>query len=58
MSLAVVHLAALCVIIGAGLTYLIFLAVTWQQMQRDRTAAYSRIDKIIDKAEVAPDDGS
>ena len=40
---------AMVVIVAIGVAYLLFLAATWTQLQRDRTSAFAKVDEILDR---------
>lgn len=42
-------IVAMVVIVAIGVAYLLFLAATWTQLQRDRTAAFAKVDEILDR---------
>ncbi len=45
----------IAMVIGVGVSYMLFLAFTWRQMQADRTRTYSRVDEIIDRMTAKPE---
>jgi hypothetical protein len=56
------HLIVMLVVVAMGAAYLIFLAATWNELQKHRAASFAKIDAILDrmppaKTEVAKDDG-
>ena len=58
------QLIAVIIMVAIGAAYLIFLSVTWQQLQLDRSRAMSKIDAMLDRMpkpvvqEPLPDVGS
>lgn len=46
---AMVPIVAMVVIVAIGVAYMIYLAATWAQFQRDRASAFARVDEILDR---------
>lgn len=44
-----VPVIACLVLVAMFVAYMIFLIYTWQQLQRDRSAAMARVDGILDR---------
>lgn len=44
-----VMIIAIGVMLAIFTAYMIFLAYTWQQLQRDRSVALSKVDEFLDR---------
>lgn len=42
-------IAAVLIMLAMFVAYMIFLVYTWQQLQRDRSAAMAKVDGILDR---------
>jgi len=54
MNQRLITATAVVVMAMAGIAYLMFLAFTWREMQKDRTASYAKVDALLDRLPVKP----
>lgn len=45
----IIPLLACIALVAMFVAYMIFLVYTWQQLQRDRSAAMAKVDNLLDR---------
>jgi uncharacterized protein YpmB len=49
MNPKLISVIAIGIMLAIFTAYMIFLAYTWQQVQRDRTSALAKVDQYLDR---------